>query len=172
MKNTKRFNLAFVLIALFSFALTLTSCVVDRSKVVYNVGFELDGQVLCTYEVLYANKLTEEQVPADPVKEGYDFLGWFWCEEEFDIDKGIRQNRVYSAKFQKKVLTVKFVIDGQEVANYEVNWGRVFNVELIPEAPRKNGMAFIGWEVDKTLYDFSQPVKESVVLTPRYAIPA
>lgn len=63
---------------------------------VYNVSFQVDGVIIATY------KSTAITVPADPVKEGYDFLGWYIGTERIadPTSYAYTQDTVLVASFQ------------------------------------------------------------------------
>ena len=68
----------------------------------YSVAFKADG---ATLSVIYVNSgLYNATKPEDPVKEGYNFVGWFeaGATEAFDFNSVITKNTVLTAKFEKK----------------------------------------------------------------------
>lgn len=63
---------------------------------VYNVSFQVDGVIIATY------KSTAITVPSDPIKEGYDFLGWYIGTERIadPVSYAYTQDTVLVASFQ------------------------------------------------------------------------
>jgi len=82
----------------------------------YNVTFVVDG----TSEVVTVKEGEKVSKPADPVKEGYNFLGWYAGEDLFNFEAPINADLELVAKFEEA--TVKpidptdftLVIDGVE----------------------------------------------------------
>ena len=77
-------------------------------------------------------------VPNDPVKEGYTFIGW---------DKELPQvmpseDITFNAEFEVNKYTITFVVDGAETKITQD-----YNTEIIkPNDPVKEGYTFIGWD--------------------------
>ncbi len=170
MLKTKSFKLFTCFVLLFTFVLTLSSCVVDRSNVIYNVTFVANDETLSVIEIQYANLLTEEQIPADPVKTGYDFVGWFDGVNELDLTQGVRKNSIYVAKFTKTVCDVKFMIDGSIAADYDIIWGKLLDDNQIPEAPEKPEYHFLGWYVGDEKFDCDKAVKSDMEIVAKYQL--
>ena len=73
----------------------------------YSVAFKADGKTL---SVIYVNSgLYRATKPEDPVKNGYNFVGWFesGAKESFNFDSVITKNTILTAKFEKKVAEKK-----------------------------------------------------------------
>ena len=47
-------------------------------------------------------------IPADPVKEGYDFIGWYLDDEEYDFSKPVTRDLTLTAKFVISEYIVSF----------------------------------------------------------------
>lgn len=112
----------------------------------YKVVFEdWDGTVLKTEYVVMGKDATP---PADPVREGYTFIGW---SKDYT---GVTSDLTVVAKYETedpnaKKVTVTFYDDDQKtvLATKSVTIGQV--VELPPD-PVKEGYTFIGWIGDVT----------------------
>ena len=85
----------------------------QKPQVEYNVSFVVDG-VKTNVGVAEGEKASK---PADPVKVGYVFKGWFIGEEEYDFEKGVSSDLELVAKFEEAVkeYTVKFVANDEEL---------------------------------------------------------
>ena len=69
-------------------------------EVKYVVTFDNEG-VLETVEVKEGEKASK---PADPVKEGYKFLGWYLGEEAYDFEAAVTADVTLVAKFEVEVV--------------------------------------------------------------------
>jgi hexosaminidase len=104
--------------------------------------------------------------PADPVKEGYKFIGWFVDGKEFDFNTPITGDLKIEARFEK-VETPKpgewtVTINGQTVI--------VKNGDTLdrPADPVKEGYKFIGWFVDGKEFDFNTPITGDLKIEARF----
>ena len=116
--------------------------------------------------------------PTAPVKEGYTLKGWTKDgNEEYEFGTSVREDIVLYAMWEKEdpsmtEHTVVFVAnggtfaDGKERMEFKVADGKAV---LKPTAPVKAGAFFSGWiRQGGEKYDFSQPVKEDLVLEARW----
>ncbi len=69
---------------------------------VYNYVIKVDGVEILNGQVEYGQTI---QKPADPVKDGYTFDGWYVGEEEFDFNAGITSDVTIVASFTQVPLT-------------------------------------------------------------------
>lgn len=108
-------------------------------KYVYTVQFDTDGGSEIKLQLVEEGGLAT--VPNNPVKTGYDFIGW-----DYDFTKQVTENITIKAKYQVGTysLTVKRN-NGQEDIVLTKTYG-----EEIPELDDitlldKQGYAFVGW---------------------------
>ena len=106
----------------------------------YTLKFVLDGTTKKTYSL-------EEGAPIPEVsgeKEGYDFSGWKDASGNTPTTMPASNLTLYGVNTIKK-FTVKFSVDGEELANYEqeIEWGK--KITNFP-ASAKTGYTFSGWE--------------------------
>lgn len=97
-----------------------------------------------------------------PVKEGYDFIGWF---SGFSVNDGqffnyipVTSNLTLFAKWSIKQYTLDFETNGGnyiETANYEY-----MSPIILPENPYRNGYEFLGWYED---IDLLQPFTDTTM---------
>ncbi len=138
---------------------TLTSC----KK--FTVTFKSDDQVVKTETVKKGKTVAK---PADPVKDGYDFTGWFLDGKEYDFGTPVTSDITLVAKWASNKVTVSFNSNwGTSVANINVNEGSPVNK---PTDPTRPGYTFDGWYVGDTKYDFSQPVNSNITLKAKWRI--
>lgn len=118
----------------------------------YEVNFyDWDGTIISTQTV----KEGEDAVlPANPEKEGYDFLGW---------DKSvsnIREDTDFFADFEKKEFTVIFVDwYNQQIAVKTFAYGDSL---IAPEVETIEGYTFTGWDCEDTI------VTQNMIVSAQY----
>ena len=113
----------------------------------YQVTFDIDGTTEKVVTINYGDKIGDE-MPADPVKEGYVFKGWFNGEEEITKDTEVKGIFTATAKFEEKVpenFTVTFVSDGKTVYMADILEGTTIGDANIPNDRVKDGYTFKGW---------------------------
>ena len=69
----------------------------------YRVVFKVDNVTYKEEQVEYNSKVTK---PANPIKEGYNFAGWFNGEFEYNLNTPIKETLELNAKFSPKNNTV------------------------------------------------------------------
>lgn len=116
----------------------------------YSVVFDNDG-MKTEYTYLYGDTVTK---PADPVKEGHSFLGWYWNDKEFNFETPVSDDLTLVAMWQKNTYTVTFNANGgTDVAPQEVEY---LGTAKEPAAPAREGYAFMGWYLNGTQWDFDE----------------
>ena len=106
-------------------------------KPVYIVDFIDDGNLLMETNVVEG---CNAEAPADPVKEGYEFIGWDTAL------KNVQENMVVSAVFRENNCTVVFVDwDNSFIDIKEFPYGSELTADKVPE---KEGKRFAGWTDD------------------------
>ncbi|EOA2660191.1 InlB B-repeat-containing protein [Listeria monocytogenes] len=121
----------------------------------YKVVFNVEGKE--SSEMVEVDNLVKE--PADPVKEGYTFTGWYdektggnkW---DFGTDKMPANDLILYAQFSINQYTATFDVDGK-TSNEMVDYQALL---IEPAEPTKEGYTFIGWYDAKTggnKWDFS-----------------
>nr|WP_296154560.1 InlB B-repeat-containing protein [uncultured Peptoniphilus sp.] len=126
----------------------------------YTVKFA-DGETVNESKVTHGNTVTK---PEDPVKEGYQFIGWYDGEKAFSFDRPITADVNLVAKFKPKMYTVKFT-DGDEVIESKVTHGHPVTK---PEDPVKEGYTFIGWFNGEESFDFVTPITSDINLVAKF----
>lgn len=140
---------------------------------IFTVTFESNGGSAVEVQTVQEGDKVER--PEDPIKEGYNFGGWYVDEElttEYDFDAAVTSDITLYAKWESEIITYNIVFDsvgGSEVAQQEVKEG---DIVTEPENPVKEGYLFSGWYLDETYsekYDFSLPVMSSLILYAKWA---
>lgn len=138
-------------IVLISVLILLAVVLCACKNIKYTVTFMVDN---VEYAVVEAVSDREIEMPENPVKQGYEFVGWFMSNElESDTFSNLTVNKnvkVY-ARFTPKTYTVALNADGGECSqtSLSVVYGETFE---LPE-PTKNGYAFLGWFDNNTLIE-------------------
>ena len=109
--------------------------------------YSVDGEIAHTQTVAYDT--TESDYFADPVKVGYEFIGWFAdaaCETPFDFESYFArtdkatETTIY-AGFEE-IIEIVYYVDGK------LTWTQVVSDDTaaaIPNEPGKAGYSFAGW---------------------------
>ena len=124
-----------------------------------------DGKVLSTIEVKENDIILAK--PDDPSKEGYNFIGWYDGDEEFEFTEKITKEMTLTAKYEKipenvKTYTVTFDSDGgTKIGSKVIEEGKKVTK---PSNPTKTGFAFVSWQLDGKDYDFSSEITKDITL--------
>ncbi len=101
-----------------------------------NGGQFADGTDTYTVSVPYESNIT---APADPVREGYDFLGWDPYVGTMD-EEGMTFNAIWLETVDG--YTVTYIVDNETYDTFDV----ALNADLeVPADPDKEGYTFEGW---------------------------
>ena len=100
----------------------------------YDAVFYVDGAEYASVPTAYGDVI---KAPADPTKEGYEFVGW---EPEVSIMDA--EGKVFNATWAPVEYTAVYNVDGQEYESYQILFGEDVDV---PADPEKVGYTFEGW---------------------------
>ncbi len=107
----------------------------------YTATFKIDGEVVETLTIGYGDPIVAPEVPE---KEGYTFNGWGDLPATmpaYDIE-------VHST-YTVNLYTLTFLLDEENFYSTELTYGSSI---IVPEAPEKEGLKFLGWgEVPETM---------------------
>ncbi len=140
---------------------TVTFIVSEGNNVVID-----EVNVILASKVVTANTAIGE-LPTLPEKEGYTAVSWMIGEDEINEETiyTYTSAKLVTPKYEINTYTVTF--EESDIEPITVNWGD--KVEQ-PDAPIKDGYTFIGWYNGEEEFDFSTPIKEDLVLTPKFEI--
>ncbi|MDO4544268.1 MAG: GLUG motif-containing protein, partial [Clostridia bacterium] len=107
----------------------------------YTVTYTADGETVAQYTVNWNDTLTE--IPNVPAKEGHDQVAPTWSVDLANV--AIKQDYTVNAVYTINTYTVTYIVEGEQVAQYTINWGGTLTE--IPEIPAKEGHTD-AWSVD------------------------
>jgi uncharacterized repeat protein (TIGR02543 family) len=131
------------------FATLLSSCSSPNS---YSITFDSNGGSPVN-EIITDGK-SEIQMPQNPTREGYDFLGWFYDDITFLnpfstnslIDNPISDNLTIYANWDALTFTITFnAMNGSPISQHELKTDEKI---IFPDNPSKPGFTFGGWFLD------------------------
>lgn len=134
----------------------------ERTK--YSVKFKVDDVI---QEEMKVEKGTIISEIDNPVKEDFNFIGWFNGDEKFDFDTPIESNTILEAKFQQTKYRVTFMVDGKVEEIVKVDVGSKVSKITNPKKPNYN---FIGWYYNGNSFNFNKPVESDCVLEAKFII--
>ena len=149
----------------------------EQSEGKYTIVFDTQGgSGVASQKVEKGGKVTK---PADPVKEGFIFGGWYTDVNygtAYDFSKAVTGNLTLYAKWTtktKKECIVTFNTQGgSPVEAVTVKKGKKVRK---PADPTKSGYIFAGWFKDielKKIWNFSGKVKKDITLYAKWLQPA
>ena len=145
------------------------SWIEETSAISYKVSFKIDDSVNII-SVIEGKTVTK---PTNPIKEGYNFIGWYNGDELFDFKTSIYSDITLVAKWEKieqtseaTKYTVKFDSNGgSSVASQTVKEG---NTVSKPTNPTRSGYKFVSWQLNGKDYNFSSKVTKNITLTAKW----
>lgn len=142
------------------------------------VYFDEEGKDRITESI--AADRANQVVPADPVKDGFEFIGWMYSVDgkvysAADIKNAekistLKQEAIFTAQFEK-IYDITFIVDGTIISKcasnefaYTVTENDVKVVKTLqPIDPVKANYTFMGWAVDGKIVS---EVKAGVITIP------
>ena len=142
----------------YDFATPVTQNVTVSAKftqIKYNVVIDYAGKGENQSLTIAHNGLVEQ--PEDPSVEGFEFVGWFVGENEYDFATPVKSDLTIVAAFD--AITYQIVINVNDEQNTQIN-AEINHKATVnkPEDPARKGFIFIGWFVGENEYDFTAPV--------------
>ena len=132
----------------------------------FTVTFDTDGGSWVESQTVIQNgKLT---FPIEPTKDGYEFIGWYLGETEFDFNTEITANLTLTAKWQEITIYYKVFFDSQgggDIPFQSVESGKTAKE---PEIPKKDGWLFLGWYEGESPFDYSKPIEKDTYITAKW----
>ena len=143
----------------------------DYNNAGFTVTFDADGgSAVQAQKVRRGSTATR---PADPVRDGYTFQGWYKGDTKYDFSTPVNADVALTARWKavskpkSKTFTVSFdAAGGSKVQSQKVTEGQK---AARPADPAKKGFAFDGWYRGDAKYDFSAPVTADLTLTAHWS---
>ncbi|HHU55122.1 MAG TPA: family 10 glycosylhydrolase [Acholeplasmataceae bacterium] len=129
----------------------------------YTISFDTNGgNNLDPISFLYQENIEIDVVPE---KEGHNFIGWYYNNEPFALDKMPAEDITLVAVWDLNSYYVRFDTDGGTKVNEQIvdHGSKVVK----PEDPLRTNYTFGGWFEDEELtipYDFDKPVNGPLTL--------
>lgn len=142
-------------ILVFISVLSIVTSAIDKATAVYvDVTFNTNGGTIINSAKVRKGRKLDKNLKTE--KAGFEFKGWEYEGEIFDITKPIKKDMMLHAKWEKTgatlVHTVTFeTYGGTTIDPIEVSEGRTFTRPLSPE---KEGYKFLGWYLGEEVYNF------------------
>lgn len=122
----------------------------------WTVTFKCRNDIIKTVEVGYGEKIPNDEIPAEPTKEGHTFDEW----GGFDFDNIITKNTTINATFKKNVYVVTFKdSDGTVIDTKNVYYGN--KVTRPNDLESDSEKCFAGWKNGDNRFDFNSDVIKS-----------
>ncbi len=127
----------------------------------YIVTFKDGDTVVKTATVKEGTKIATADIPANPVKEGYTFNGWFNGEVAFDANAVVNADVTYVASWTENTpvepepitATIIFKNGDETVKAITAIVDQVIDAEELPSDPEKAGYTFDGWFNGEVAFD-------------------
>jgi len=161
MKEKKKMIIAVALIVLLG--ILIFAIVISSKGSSIKVTFDSHGGT--EVESLKIKKGETIEEPEKPLKEGYEFIGWYYDGKKFDFSKEIEKNIELEAKWLK-VGTIKNTVTFDSAGGSSVETQKVSKGEKVkkPTNPTRSGYTFVEWTLDGKSYDFNSKVEKSIKL--------
>ena len=102
--------------------------------------------------------------PDDPVKEGYEFVGWFLGDIKYDFEEKVTDDFQLIARFELVQYVIKIVINDNETIT-SILYGEKVNK---PDDPIIEGYKFIGWYCNDYVFDFNSVITEDTTIEAKF----
>ena len=165
----KRNLITLLLIAVLAIStLCLAACDNDDNTkpVEYTVTFNYGDGKVETAKIKGGEKVSE---PNAPVKDDYDFKGWYNGEVKYDFDTPVNKDLTLTAKWELSAPTTHIVTfdtdGGSEIESRVVNHN---DNTYKPINPTRGGYCFDGWYVGDKKYDFLSNITDDITIKAKW----
>lgn len=147
--------------------MTLTATYVEIPNIAkkYTVSFDFGNNVIKTQTIRENEKVNE---PKAINKNKYKFLGWYLDGELYDFDLPVTKDIKLVAKYEKMVVTIKFVLNGGSgIVSKEYTKGKIPSVV---KKPSRLGYRFTYWTLEGNKYLFDKEINEDLTLEANWEV--
>lgn len=147
--------------------MTLTATYVEIPNIAkkYTVSFDFGNNVIKTQTIRENEKVNE---PKAINKNKYKFLGWYLDGELYDFDLPVTKDIKLVAKYEKMVVTIKFVLNGGSgIVSKEYTKGEIPSVV---KEPSRLGYRFTYWTLEGNKYLFDKEINEDLTLEANWEV--
>ena len=147
--------------------MTLTATYVEIPNIAkkYTVSFDFGNNVIKTQTIRENEKVNE---PKAINKNKYRFLGWYLDGELYDFDLPVTKDIKLVAKYEKMVVTIKFVLNGGSgIVSKEYTKGEIPSVV---KEPSRLGYRFTYWTLEGNKYLFDKEINEDLTLEANWEV--
>ena len=124
---------------------------------VHTVSFDtgLENRTIDPEEVMDGETI---EAPRAPSNYGYELVGWYFGDTEWDFSDPVTMNMALTAKWKLAEHSIIYILDGGK--NSELNPGfYTMESELTIQSPTKDGYVFHGWYSDS---EFTTPADPEI----------
>lgn len=148
----KRFLIAIAIVMVLILSVAVFVACNENQTKSYTVKF-VDGESeIKSVSVEEGKTIADADIPADLMKDGYVFEGWYVGDVAFDKSAAITADVTYSAKWTK-LHTVKFVDGDETIKTATVKDGEKLTDADVPADLTASGKVFEGWFDGTTAFD-------------------
>jgi len=140
--------------------ITLTASWIEAPDLVndYTITYVTDDYI----EKIMVKENDTLQEPEEPIKENYEFLGWYVGDELYDFKNKVTKDIILTAKYKKAEVTITFdIYDGLVITKKTIIKGETLE---IPETPTKEGYKFLKWVANEQEFSFDTKITEDITL--------
>lgn len=144
--------------------ITLQAEYEKQEEVMYTLAFDSLGGDKLENIIVKENTVLEAPIPE---RDGYEFIGWYYHNKEFDFSNPITSDMVLVAKYKKQEEVKTSVVitfnsnGGSEIESETISVG---NLVKMPKEPVRDGYKFAGWYLHEEEFNFTNPVYEDIIL--------
>ena len=144
--------------------ITLQAEYEKQEEVMYTLAFDSLGGNKLENIMVKENTVLEAPIPE---RDGYEFVGWYYHNKEFDFSNPITSDMVLVAKYKKQEEVKTSVVitfnsnGGSEIESETISVG---DLVKMPKEPVRDGYKFAGWYLHEEEFNFTNPVYEDIIL--------
>lgn len=149
----------------YAFYVNAISAIELNERIHYTINYIVDGSVYQSFEIIEGDLVTCINAP---VKEGYQFVGWYFENELYDFNTQVTKNITLVAHYEKEFIQMFSVIFIVNDMVYDVKEVEIGSIVKAPVEPLIEGLIFLGWYLENQLYYFYTPVTSNLELIAQF----